>query len=142
MVRPVTGNRRPSLGMPPWPKRGFTLIELVIVMAIIALLMSIAVPRYFQHLQRAKEATLRQDLNIVRDSIDKFFGDKGRYPSSLDELVKERYLRAIPIDPITESSTTWVRVAPPAQAQSTGELYDIRSGAAGNASDGRPYGDW
>jgi len=128
--------------MPPWPKRGFTLIELVIVMAIIALLMSIAVPRYFQHLQRAKEATLRQDLNIVRDSIDKFFGDKGRYPSSLDELVKERYLRAIPIDPITESSTTWVRVAPPAQAQSTGELYDIRSGAAGNASDGRPYGDW
>jgi len=122
--------------------RGFTLIELIVVFAILALLISLAVPRYFTHIERAKEATLRQDLQVMRDAIDKFHGDKGRYPSSLDELVSERYLRNVPVDPITETGTTWRTVPPPADAQDKGELYDVKSGAEGNARDGRPYADW
>jgi len=122
--------------------RGFTLIELIVVFAILALLISLAVPRYFTHIERAKEATLRQDLQVMRDAIDKFHGDKGRYPASLDELVSERYLRRVPVDPITETDTTWRTVPPPADAQAEGELYDVKSGAEGNARDGRPYADW
>ena len=122
--------------------RGFTLIELIVVFAILALLISLAVPRYFTHIERAKEATLRQDLQVMRDAIDKFHGDKGRYPASLDELVSERYLRGVPVDPITETDTTWRTVPPPADAQAEGELYDVKSGAEGNARDGRPYADW
>jgi general secretion pathway protein G len=120
---------------------GFTLIELIVVLAILALLLTIAVPRYFQHVERAKEATLKQDLNIMRDSIDKFFGDKGRYPDSLEELVKERYLRTIPVDPVTESATTWLPVPPPVDVQVKGQVYDVRSGADGNALDGKPYSE-
>jgi general secretion pathway protein G len=120
---------------------GFTLIELIVVLAILALLLTIAVPRYFQHVERAKEATLKQDLAIMRDSIDKFFGDKGRYPDSLDELVKERYLRTIPVDPVTESASTWMPVAPPVDVQVKGQVYDVRSGAEGNALDGKPYSE-
>jgi len=122
--------------------RGFTLIELIVVFAILALLISLAVPRYFTHIERAKEATLRQDLQVMRDAIDKFHGDKGRYPSSLDELVSERYLRSVPVDPITETGVTWRIVPPPADAQDKGELYDVKSGAQGNARDGSPYADW
>jgi general secretion pathway protein G len=120
---------------------GFTLIELIVVLAILALLLTIAVPRYFHHVERAKEATLKQDLTIMRDSIDKFFGDKGRYPDSLDELVKERYLRGIPVDPVTESAGTWVPVPPPVDVQVKGQVYDVRSGADGNALDGKPYAE-
>jgi general secretion pathway protein G len=120
---------------------GFTLIELIVVMAVLALLLTIAVPRYFQHVERAKEATVKQDLNIMRDAIDKFFGDKGRYPESLEELVKERYLRSIPVDPLTESDATWLTVPLPPEVQAKGQLYDIRSGAPGNGLDGRPYSE-
>jgi general secretion pathway protein G len=121
---------------------GFTLVELIVVLAILALLLSIAVPRYIHHVQRAKEATLRQDLIVMRDSIDKFFGDKGRYPDALDELVKERYLRAIPVDPITESNTSWVSLPPPPEAQVKGQVYDVRSGAEGQGADGKLYSEW
>jgi general secretion pathway protein G len=124
------------------PRLGFTLIELIVVLAILALLLTIAVPRYMRHVERTKEATLQQDLNIMRDSIDKFFGDKGRYPESLDELVKERYLRAVPVDPITESPTTWLPTPPPPEVQTKGQVYDVRSGAPGNGTDGRPYSEW
>jgi general secretion pathway protein G len=110
-------------------------------MAVLALLLTIAVPRYFQHVERAKEATVKQDLNIMRDAIDKFFGDKGRYPESLEELVKERYLRSIPVDPLTESNATWLTVPLPPEVQAKGQLYDIRSGAPGNGLDGRPYSE-
>jgi general secretion pathway protein G len=122
-------------------RAGFTLIELIVVLAILALLLTIAVPRYFSHVERAKEATLKQDLNIMRDSIDKFFGDKGRYPDSLEELVSERYLRGLPVDPITESTATWVAVPPPVDVQVKGQVYDVRSGAEGNALDGKPYSE-
>ncbi|MCW5620294.1 MAG: prepilin-type N-terminal cleavage/methylation domain-containing protein [Burkholderiales bacterium] len=123
-------------------RRGFTLIELIVVFALLALLVSLAVPRYFAHIERAKEATLRQDLQVMRDAIDKFHGDKGRYPQSLDELVSERYLRSVPVDPITESTTTWQFVSPPLDADVKGDLYDVRSGAQGMAKDGHAYSDW
>ena len=124
------------------PAPGFTLIELIIVMAILALLISIAVPRYFAHIERAKEATLKQDLNVMRDAIDKFYGDKGRYPDALDELADQRYIRNVPIDPITESRTTWTVMPPPADSDVEGSVYDVKSGAAGAASDGSTFADW
>jgi general secretion pathway protein G len=122
--------------------RGFTLIELIVVFAILALLVSIAAPRYFAHVDRAKEAALRQDLSVMRDAIDKFYGDKGRYPSDLAEMVSQRYMRAIPVDPITESAGTWVTVPPPSDAQVKGEVYDVKSGAEGKAGDGSEYREW
>ena len=122
-------------------RRGFTLIELMVVMAIIAVLLTIAAPRYFNHLDRAREATLRQTLAVVRDAIDKFHGDTSAYPDSIDELVAKRYLRAVPVDPITDSTQTWVLLPPPA-ANGNGKLWDLKSGAEGDGADGKPYADW
>jgi general secretion pathway protein G len=121
-------------------KRGFTLIELMVVMAIIALLLSLAMPRYFNHLESSRETILKEDLAVMRDAIDKFHGDRDRYPDSLDELVSARYLRALPVDPITERSDTWQVVAP--SDGEAGAMYDIRSGAPGTARDGSAYADW
>lgn len=121
--------------------KGFTLIELIVVMAIVALLVSIAAPRYFQSIDRAKDNTLRTSLNVMRDAIDKFSADKGRYPDSLNELVDARYLRAVPSDPWTGSVSTWVVVTPDDPA-AQGKVYDVRSGMAGRASDGRLHADW
>jgi general secretion pathway protein G len=126
----------------PSATAGFTLIELIVVFAILALLISIAAPRYFAHLDRAKEATLRQDLSVMRDAIDKYYGDKGQYPAALDDLVKSRYIRSLPVDPYTESASTWVAVPPPADAAVKGEVYDVKSGADGKAADGTAYADW
>src|SRR5512139_81416 len=114
--------------------RGFTLIELLVVMAIVALLLSLALPRYFNHLDGSRETILRQDLAVMRDVIDKYHGDTGRYPDSLEALVSARYLRALPVDPITERADTWQIVAPPDGED--GAMYDVRSGAAGTAHDG------
>jgi len=122
-------------------RAGFTLIELMVVLTVLALLLTLAVPRYFNHLERAKEATLKQDLSVMRDAIDKFHGDKGRYPDQLDELVSARYIRNIPVDPMTESGTTW-RVIPPTDTEAKGAVYDIKSGADGKSADGSPYGEW
>lgn len=119
---------------------GFTLIELLVVMAIIALLLTIAVPRYFHSTDRAKEAVLKEDLVQMRDAIEKYYGDRGRYPDSLDNLVERKYLRSIPADPITESVQTWLTV-PPAEA-GKGAVSDVKSGATGTALDGTLYGDW
>ena len=120
--------------------RGFTLIELLVVMSIIALLLSIALPRYFGHLDKSREVILKQDLAVMRDAIDKFHGDKGRYPESLDELVEARYLRAIPVDPITDAPNAWVTVAPP--TEEAGGVYDIKSSAPGTAKDGTAFTEW
>lgn len=121
-------------------KRGFTLIELLVVMSIIALLLALALPRYFGHIDKSREVILKQDLAVMRDAIDKFHGDKGRYPESLEELVETRYLRAIPIDPITEAPNTWVTVPPP--ADETGAVYDVKSSAPGTAKDGTAFAEW
>ena len=116
---------------------GFTLIELIVVMAIVALLVSIAVPRYFSHLDRSKETVLKSDLAVMRDALDKFHADTGRFPESLDELVKKRYIRALPVDPLTERADTWVTVADP-----KGGIADVKSGAQGVGAAGIPYADW
>lgn len=120
--------------------RGFTLIELLVVLAILALLLTLAVPRYFSGVDRAKEAVLKQDLAATRETIDKFYADQARYPATLEELVERKYLRAIPVDPITESAATWI-IVPPA-GDLPGGVYDLHSGAPGNAIDGTLYGDW
>ena len=117
--------------MPKNPKRmGFTLIELLVVMAIIATLLSIVAPRYFSSLDKAKEAVLRQDLGIMRNAIDQFYSDFGKYPIDLMELVDKRYLRNIPVDPFTESNKTWIEV-PPKNPIETG-VYDVHSGYSGH----------
>jgi general secretion pathway protein G len=121
-------------------RSGFTLIELLVVLAIIATLLMLAVPRYFASQDRAKEAVLKENLFQMRDAIGKYYADKGKYPESLDSLASEKYLRAVPLDPITESSATWVLVPPPDLQQSG--VADVRSGAQGQALDGTRYGDW
>lgn len=120
--------------------KGFTLIELLVVMAVIALLLAIAAPKYFGSVDKSKEAILKQDLSVLRDSLDKYYGDKNQYPDSLEDLVKSQYLRAIPVDPITGSATTWIIVAP--QDGQKGAVFDVKSGATGNARDGTPYANW
>lgn len=119
---------------------GFTLIELLVVMAIIATLLTLAVPRYFHSTERAKEAVLKQNLAQMRDSIDKYYGDRGRYPDSLEDLVSKKYLRKVPPDPITDSTTTWFTV-PPDEA-GKGGVFDVKSGATGTALDGSAYDKW
>ena len=121
-------------------KSGFTLIELLVVMAIIATLLTLAVPRYFASLEKSREAVLHANLTLMRETLDKYYGDKGIYPASLDELVASRYLRSVPTDPITQSNTTWI-VVPPAQPE-MGGVYDVKSGAQGNARDGTAFLDW
>lgn len=121
-------------------KRGFTLIELLVVMTIIALLLTIAVPRYFGSVDRAKESVLRENLATLRESLDKYYADTGKYPATLDALVEQRYLRSIPIDPVTDSARTWVTI-PPSDPQKGG-VYDVRSGARDKARDGTAYSDW
>ncbi|MDT9000915.1 prepilin-type N-terminal cleavage/methylation domain-containing protein [Paucibacter sp. APW11] len=121
---------------------GFTLIELIVVMAIVALLSSIVAPRYFASLQKSRETAMRSSLAVMRDAIDQYAADKGHYPESLQELAAARYLREIPEDPLLGKRDGWVELGPPPDAQLKGQLYDIRSGAAGRGSDGRLYADW
>lgn len=120
--------------------RGFTLIELLVVMAALGLLLSIAAPRYVEHVDRAREVVLHQNLLGLRDAIDKFYADRARYPKDLQELVLQRYLRQVPIDPVTDRADTWVLV-PPA-GQTSGAVFDVRSGAPGRARDGSAYASW
>ena len=121
-------------------RRGFTLIELLVALAIVALLLSIAVPRYFGGLTRAEEAVLKENLMLLRDAIDKHYADTGKYPAGLEELVAKKYLRSVPPDPITQSATTWVQV-PPADAK-LGGVFDVKSGAQGSGGNGKPYAEW
>lgn len=120
--------------------QGFTLVELLVVMAILMLLITVAAPRYFNGVERAKESALKQTLTVVRDAIDKFHADNARYPESLEELAERKYIRTVPQDPITESSETWQIVAP--EEDMPGELYDLHSGAEGQAADGSLYAEW
>jgi general secretion pathway protein G len=121
-------------------KKGFTLIELLVVLSVIATLLTIAVPRYFQHLDRAREASLRESLAVMRDALDKYRADTGRYPETLEELVSKRYLRKVPPDPITESTETWVIVPPPDEPGR--KVWDIHSGAEGQGQNGSDYSTW
>jgi general secretion pathway protein G len=121
-------------------KRGFTLIELLIVMAIIGTLLSIAVPRYFRTLERARETVLKQDLSILREAIDKHYADLNEYPDTLLVLVEKRYVRSVPIDPFTKLTDTWTLI--PSDDPDHAGIRDIHSGAAETAADGTPVASW
>ncbi|MFO0157699.1 MAG: type II secretion system protein [bacterium] len=121
-------------------RNGFTLIELLVVLAIIGLLLTLTYPRYFQTVDRSRETILRENLRTVREVIDKFYADVGRYPQTIEEMVERGYLREAPVDPLTESAATWRVIAPPSGRE--GLVYDIKSGAPGNGADGKPYADW
>lgn len=121
-------------------RKGFTLVELLVVMTIIALLVSIVAPRYFHSVTKAEEAVLKEDLHLMRDELDKYHADTGAYPDTLDDLVNKKYLRSIPVDPVTQSAATWILI-PPSNGEK-GNIFDIKSGAPGNARDGTAYGDW
>lgn len=110
-------------------KLGFTLVELMVVLTVIALLLSVVVPDYVGRMKRAEEAVLQENLTVMRDALDKHYADAGKYPGALEELVAKRYLRSIPPDPFTQSPGTWVAV-PPSDPQKGG-VYDVRSGAKG-----------
>ncbi len=122
-------------------RRGFTLLELLVVMAIIGTLLTISVPRYFRSLQRSREAVLKQDLASLRESIDRFYGDTGKYPPTLAVLVANRYLRAIPVDPITRSADKWTVINNSDDPEDTG-IKDVHSGAEGLGENGVPYAAW
>jgi len=128
--------------------RAFTLIELLVVLAIVGLLAAIAAPRYLRSLEVARERALRSSLTTMRDAIDQFAADKGRWPRSLKELAEERYLREVPEDPLTGRRDSWLELAalapPGGGARSAGSagVDDVRSGAGGRAGDGSLYADW
>ena len=134
----VSGARVRSLGS-AGRRGGFTLIELIVVMTVLALLLSLAAPRYFGSVDRSKEAVLRQNLNVMRDAIDKFHTDTGAYPTAIEQLVAKRYLRAVPVDPFTDSSESWKTIPPPDGP--AGGVYDVRSGATGTAPGGTAFSD-
>ena len=121
-------------------KCGFTLIELLIVMAIIGTLLSIAVPRYFRTLERARETVLKQDLSILREAIDKHYADLNEYPDTLLVLVEKRYVRSVPIDPFTKLADTWTLI--PSDDPDHAGIRDIHSGAAETAADGTTVASW
>lgn len=120
------------------PARGFTLIELLVVLAVMAMLVSLVAPRYLERVDGAREAVLRHNLQGLRNAIDQFYRDKARYPASLDELAAQRYVRAVPVDPLTGSAHTWIAVPPTDGAG----VFDIKSGATGRAGDGSDYASW
>ena len=121
----------------PGRQRAFTLIEMLVVLAILALLVSIALPRFQGSLDKSRDVALAENLKVLRTTIDQFYADKGRYPDSLDELVEKSYLRAVPIDPITESNRSWVLL--PSRDTDKKGIADVKSGASGMGKDGRAY---
>jgi general secretion pathway protein G len=121
---------------------GFTIIELLVVLAAIALLLSVAAPRYVQHLDHAREVALKLNLRQMRDAIDKFYTDQSRYPATLEELVERKYLRAVPEDPLTQRSDTWVSVPPKVASGEGSGVFDVHSGASERAEDGSSYASW
>ncbi len=121
-------------------RRGFTLIELLVVLSVVALLLTLAVPRYFGSIDKSKEAVLRENLNQMRDAISRYYADKGKYPESLEALAADKYLRKVPLDPITESEKTWVVVQP--EDPQKGGVYDVKSGAQGKSKEGVEYAQW
>ena len=125
---------------PMTTRRGFTLIELLVVLGIVALLLTLAVPRFFPSIDSAKETVLADNLRNTRAVLDQYRSDTGRYPESLEQLVEQKYLREIPLDPITESRETWMLEAP--QDGEQGGFANLRSGAPGNDRRGRPYVEW
>jgi general secretion pathway protein G len=139
--RPMT----PLPGSPIRGSSGFTMIELLVVMTLIVILASMGLTQYRSSVTFAKEATLKEDLFRMRDGIDQYYADKGQYPSTLDALVSDGYLRKVPDDPFTKSSSTWQTIpAEPDPNNPTAEVgvYDVKSGSDATALDGTKYADW
>ena len=132
------------------PKRrrregGFTLVELLIVISLISILAAMGLVQYRNSVTAAREATLKTNLFRMRDAIDQYYADKGKYPSALDSLVSDGYLRRVPEDPFTKSADSWTTVpAEPDPNNPSAEpgVYDVKSGAQGTALDGSSYSDW
>jgi general secretion pathway protein G len=118
---------------------GFTLIELLVVLAVLAVLASLIAPRYIDRVDDARDVVLKQNLVGLRTAIDQYYRDKGKYPPTLDELVAQRYIRSVPVDPVTQRADTWVVIAPKNQSN---VVFDVRSGATGRAKDGSDYATW
>lgn len=126
-------------------EQGFTLVELMVVMAVISILLMIAVPRYTMMVRHAKEATLREDLFTIRQAIDSYTVDKEKAPQSLDDLVQAGYLKAIPVDPVTGRDDTWMPDTSDTVMdidQTAGGIDNVHSGAQGLATDGSSYNQW
>jgi general secretion pathway protein G len=143
--RLTAGSKRATLGKSRQREAGFTLIELMIVMAIIGILALVAVPSYIQAVKHAKEAVLKEDLQILRGAIDSYTMDKQKAPQSLDDMIQDGYLKVIPVDPMTQSSTTWATDSGDSLHsidQTDPGIDDIHSGSDEVGSDGQPYNTW
>jgi general secretion pathway protein G len=129
-----------SLKMRTWRFNGFTLIELLVVLAIVATLLTLVAPKYFNQIEVSKETVLLDNLHSTREVINKFYSDLGRYPDSLDELVEKNYLRSLPYDPVADSKTSWQIIAVPTGYK--GNVFDLKSGAVGLSRKGEAFDQW
>ena len=137
---PARYAKQRKMGSVPIFPRGFTLIELLVVLAIVGTLLTLALPRYFGSIDKSKEAVLKENLYQMREAISRYHADRGKYPESLESLASDKYLRKVPLDPITESAATWIVVPP--ENPDKGGVWDVRSGAPGKGLDGTEYAQW
>ncbi|MDX8399142.1 MAG: prepilin-type N-terminal cleavage/methylation domain-containing protein [Gallionellaceae bacterium] len=125
--------------MTRYPHRGFTLVELLLVMFLIALLASLVMPVATKSVEQAKESALKEDLQVLRKAIDAYYANTGHYPESLSQLADKRYIRRLPVDPLTERANSWIEVP---GDEAGGGIIEVHSSAEGNGADGVPYRDW
>ena len=139
-MRRITGTGEPAMAL-KMDQRGFTLIEMLIVISLIGILASIATPNFQRYIIRAKEASLRRTLFVLRDVVDQYYSDHGKYPDSIEDLEDERYIRSVPKDPFTNSTSTWI-IIPPEGNSEEGGVYDVHSGSYLVSLQGVPYNEW